>query len=889
VALTPGTRIGSYELAAQIGVGGMGEVYRATDTKLGRLVAIKVLPDAVAQDAERLARFDREARTLASLNHPNIAAIYGLEDAARTKALVMELVEGPTLADRIARGPIPVDEALAIGKQIAEALEAAHAQGIVHRDLKPANVKVRVDGTVKVLDFGLAKAMEPPAAQGASAFAPGAAADQSAGQAQTMSPTITTPAMTQAGIILGTAAYMSPEQAKGRAADSRSDVWAFGAVLYEMLTGRRAFDGDELSTTLARVIEREPDWDRLPSTLSPALRRYLTRCLHKDPRRRIQSIGDVRLAIEGAFDDLTPPLAVRGSGSTTTRWVAVLVAAVAAVWIIATQWGADERAVPEWVTGPIQFEIDPPEGVLFDSSWSYGFAVSPDGLQLVFAGIDPDGTRRLWRYPLDEAAAQPIAGTEGAWAPFWSPDSEWIGFYAGGDLRRVRPSGEDLQVIAPSLSIGEGASAFSTWAREDLILTRLDFEKITTVTPQDGMTREIEKPGVINMSFLKDGRRFLLFALGEGLLLESVGFDESRLLMEVPEGRQSLFAFASGHVLFVRDNALMARPFDEDAEDFTGDRVRVVSGIPMQAWGRTPFSVSRNGVLAYSQNPNGYDTVLAWIDRNGGRMPAVSTPQRYSGFSLSPDGERLLLSRRTADGHRDLWVRNLARGTEDKATQQIEAMGPMWAGSERFMFSSPNIYLQGSNSEPVLVERGVDGLAYARSLHGSTLVYEEWVALASNSDLWTMDLDSGEPQRLSISTPGNDSWGRLSPDGQWIAYVTDVSGKDEVWVAAFPSGEPRQSVSVGGGNFPEWRADGRELFFLAGDEMMAVPVDDEGGGIPSAVPDRLFRLNGMIPIFDSDSTPYVPDLDGQRFLVAVRTDTPASPIHVILNWPALLD
>ena len=423
MSLTPGTRLGVYEIGAQIGEGGMGAVYRATDTSLSRQVAIKVLPDAFAQDAERLARFEREAKTLAALNHPNIAAIYGLERSSGTLALVMELVEGDDLSQRIARGAIPLDEALPIAKQIAEALEAAHEQNIIHRDLKPANIKVRADGQVKVLDFGLAKAMEPAAGSSPS---------------MSMSPTITTPAMTQAGMILGTAAYMAPEQAKGRTVDRRADVWAFGCVLFEMLTGTRAFAGDDVSEVLASVLARDPDWTRLPPTLSPAVVTFIRRCLNKNPKQRIDSVQDVRLALEGAFETAAPQTTASALSSALRErltWIGaalVIVASAAAIYYLS-------RPVEERV---VRATLLPPE------NWTVGgasppsrLALSPDGRVVAFVAQGPKNAVQLWVRRIDAVSAQPLLGTDGATSPFWSPDSRSIGFFAEGKLKRIEASG----------------------------------------------------------------------------------------------------------------------------------------------------------------------------------------------------------------------------------------------------------------------------------------------------------------------------------------------------------------------------------------------------------------------------------------------------------------
>ncbi len=489
MTLSLGTRIGPYEVVAAIGAGGMGEVYRATDTHLGRDVAIKVLPEAFAHDAERLARFEREARTLAALNHPNIAAVYGLEkDPA---ALVMELIEGPTLADRIAHGAIPLEEALAIARQIAEALEAAHEHGIIHRDLKPANVKVRSDGTVKVLDFGLAKAMEPAGAGTAIV---------------SQSPTITTPAMTMAGVILGTAAYMSPEQAKGRPADKRSDLWAFGCVLYEMLTGQRAFGGADVTDTLAFVITKEPDWTRLPATTPPSIRRLLRRALEKDRKRRLSDAADARLEIEDDRVDSDAAHQHRPAKRQRLAWVAAGVFLVIAAVSLPFAVVHVRESVPE--ERPIRFDVLMPEKVNVVGAPP---AISPDGTHLAFAA-SLGGRTQLWLRRIDSTVVQPLAGTDGADYPFWSPDSRSIAFFAGGKLRKIDASGGPPQTLcdAPVSRGGDwnqdGVIVFAPTASGPLHRVASSGGTSTPLTMLDVANGEISHR---NPAFLPDGRHFV--------------------------------------------------------------------------------------------------------------------------------------------------------------------------------------------------------------------------------------------------------------------------------------------------------------------------------------------------------------------------------------------
>ena len=568
--LPPGTRFGPYEIVAPIGAGGMGEVYRATDTNLKRSVATKVLPEAVAGDAERLARFQREAELLASLNHPNIAAIYGLERSEGTTALVMELVEGPTLADRIARGPIPVDEALPIAKQIAEALEAAHEQGIIHRDLKPANVKVRDDGTVKVLDFGLAKALEPAGA--------------TSSPEDTHSPTLTSPALSQAGVILGTAAYMSPEQARGKPVDRRADVWAFGAVLYEMLTGQRAFAGEDMTDTLAAVVRAEPSWDALPEALPPTLRMFLGRCLRKDPNERVHDIADVRLALEGAFEaPLVHPNG--GSGRESLRARAILASAAA----VATLVGGvliGRASLPDPSAAPAQgltrFTVDLGPGQRLSTGnlqlekrrsgrqrpSGRSFVLSPGGRHLVYVASD-GSTTQLFRRPMDQSEATPILGTEGAHSPFFSPDGEEVAFFVGSELKRVSMETGEVRTLTtsgPAFDARRGAS----WTANDTILLA-SADGIYEVPAQGGSTSQLttgESTEHVRLFYpeLLPGGRAVLFNVAAGgvpsewnVVIESL--DTGRRHVVIEGGSDPRYV-SSGHILFVRTGRVMAVPFD---------------------------------------------------------------------------------------------------------------------------------------------------------------------------------------------------------------------------------------------------------------------------------------------------------------------------------------
>jgi serine/threonine protein kinase len=662
LSLTPGTRLGVYEVTAQIGEGGMGQVYRATDTKLKRQVAIKILPPSLAADPDRLARFQREAEVLASLNHPNIAAIHGLEETGGITALVMELVEGDDLSQRIARGAIPIDEALPIAKQIAEALEAAHEQGIIHRDLKPANIKVRPDGTVKVLDFGLAKAMELPSAMSPSV---------------SQAPTITTPAMTQAGMILGTAAYMSPEQARGKAVDKRADIWAFGAVLYEMLTAQRAFGGEDVSEVLSRVLQREPEWAALPAGLPPTLVVYLKRCLHRDLKQRIGDMHDVRLALEGAFETASPqttaPTTSAPSGGRLV-WVAALAVAAVVILALAIPTVRHLRETPPPET---RVEINTPAT---DEPGS--FALSPDGQQIVFVASG-DGASRLWVRSLATTTAQPLAGTEGATLPFWSPDSRSIAFFAGGALKRLDLGGGAPQILAPATN-GLGG----TWNADGVIVfapsrtmplmrvsvTGSPAVAVTTLGPQ--------QTGHVAPSFLPDGRRFLFFQRGgldgAGIYLGTL---DTNVSTQLTPAAGSGVLLPSGWLLWVRagTQTLVAQRLDVDKAALAGEPVTVADGVAvdLNANLNAAVSVAASGLVAYRMGTVG-QRQLTWFDRLGTAQGTVGDPDAtLSNPRVSPDGRRVVVER-TAQGNADLWLLDgtrTSRFTFDSATDYR----PVWS------------------------------------------------------------------------------------------------------------------------------------------------------------------------------------------------------------------
>ena len=686
MTLHSGVRVGAYEVVALVGAGGMGEVYRARDTRLGRDVALKVLADALGADPDRLARLHREAQVLAALNHPNIAHIYGLEESDGRRALVLELVDGPTLAERIARGPIAPDDAIAIARQIVDALEAAHEQGIVHRDLKPANIKLRPDGTVKVLDFGLAKAMTDD----------GAHAAASAGLSR--SPTITTPAMTLAGVVLGTAAYMAPEQAKGRPADKRSDVWAFGCVLFEMLSGQRTFGGDDVADTLASVLTREPDWSALPVDTPPPVRTLLRRCLQKDRRRRLADIADARLEIDDALGEPAPALLESAKRKRPTRSVrvawAIAGAALVALAVTATLW-------PRRSTSPdaavVRFTVAPPDGwTLANGLNQYGaanapVAISPDGRLVALLARNAEGKVRLWIRSLDALAVREVPDSDGATGPFWSPDSRFVGFFAGGKLKKIDVAGGSAITLCSAASFngaswgGDGTILFAQAGMNGGPILKLSS---SGGDPTPATTLEKDESFHMRPSFLPDGRHFFYRAAGVGLgaiFLASLDSRDRSVAIAAPDA--SNVAYAKGYLLLLRDAMLSAQRFDLERLQTIGEPAPVAEQVQTLA-NYAMFSASDTGVLAYSAGATGAragEFQLTWRDRSGTTQPAVARRDFYNDVTLSPDGTQASVSigirvrdqsRTTA---RDLWLVDLANGRSSRFTFETRALESVWS------------------------------------------------------------------------------------------------------------------------------------------------------------------------------------------------------------------
>jgi eukaryotic-like serine/threonine-protein kinase len=875
--LSPGTRLGPYEIVAAVGAGGMGEVYRARDRKLDRDVAIKILAEAVAADPDRIARFEREAKTLAALNHPNIAHIHGFEEADGLSALVMELVEGPTLADRIAKRPIPVDEALPIAKQIAEALEAAHEQGIIHRDLKPANVKVRDDGTVKVLDFGLAKALEPTTVIGAEV---------------TESPTITSPAMmTRVGMILGTAAYMSPEQAKGRPADKRSDVWAFGCVLYEMLTGRRAFPGDEVSDVLASILAREPNLSALPAPTPLSIRRLLRRCLQKVRNERLRDIGDARIEIQDALtqrDAEDTAITTPHADNRGWQWAA-LVSILAFVLLIATVRGL-RPAAP---TPEMHLEINTPS-----TNVPASLAISPDGRAIAFVGI-AEKQSRLWLRTFDSAKSRPLVGTDGAEDPFWSPDSRSVGFFADNKLKRVDLDGGSVRILA-RVSRGTGGA----WSRDGVILISRLGVPISRVPDTGGEPVDVSglfKQGSdFSPQFLPDGQHFLYRVRGtreaDGVYVGQLdGKLEARRLLESATG--AVYA-PSGHVLFVRQRTLFAQRFDPVGLRVMGNPFRLVEDSTDCAC--LGLSVSDTGSIAYRTTAQGAERTFVWFDRSGNELGKVGDSSMSSPL-LSPDGQRVVGYRgNPVDGNVDIWMLDVTRGVFSRLTDDVaDDTSPVWSpDGDHIVFSSnrkgtPDLYQKSAfagGSEELLWASAQPKVPDDWSSDGRFVLFESRDR-KTGADIWALPLDkTGKPGKPFpvVQTNFDEQRGQFSPGGNWIAYQSDESGRHEIYLRAFPGPGNKWPVSTNGGAQVRWRRDEKELFYVALDgRLMAVPVRLTSNGTPPEVgtPVALFAppLGGTVQQADFRHQ-YMVSSDGQRFLVATVAEGVNSPITIILNW-----
>jgi eukaryotic-like serine/threonine-protein kinase len=857
-------RLGPYEIVSALGKGGMGEVYLATDTSLKRHVALKVLPAALAFDAHRLARFQREAELLAALSHPNIAAIFGLERSAGVHALVMELVEGEELSRTIARGPLPAHDALVIAKQIAEALEAAHEQGIVHRDLKPGNIKLRPDGTVKVLDFGLAKAMASTAPSAADETIP--------------------------GTILGTSAYMAPEQAKGKPVDRRADVWALGAVLYEMLSGQRAFKGEDSTDTIAAVVSRDPDWTALPPDTSSTIRTLLRRCLARDPRQRLDSAAAVRLEIEDALTAL-PPTTGHATGPHAaygrTGWVVAIVSMLAL--------GAAVLAWAPWKPAPI-----PPETrtdiVTPATDDPASFALSPDGRQIVFAASG-DGSLRLWLRSLGTTTAQPLLGTEGGRNPFWAPDSRSIGFFTDSALKRLDLGAGAPQTVAPASS-GTGG----TWTTDGFIVfAPSPSSPLMRVPAGGGSAVPVTTFGPQEIGHrwpyaLPDGNRFLYYAGGPpdiaGIYLGAL--DSSFPTRLTPAESAGVY-HPGGWLLWVRDGSLVGQPLDVERSSLTGQPLTVADDVAVDTSERSAVSVAATGLVAY-RTGGAKQRELVWFDVSGKPLGRVGELDPTWGRPrVSPDGHRVIVGR-TIQGNQDLWLLDQARTsrfTFDAATDDISAWSP---DGTRIVFTSTrtgggDLYLKlasGAEMETRFVASDEVKTPSSWSADGRFILFHSTDPQTS-SDIWVAPVGGGAPSVL-MNTPFREVWGAFSPDGRWVAYMSNESGRPEIYVRPFtPPGAKtaggQWQVSAAGGIHPTWRPDGRELYYIGpAGSLVAVPIAVSGATLEPGTPMVRFStriLGGGVDAGQGRQYDVAPD---GRILINTVIDDVDLPITLLQHW-----
>ncbi|HEY0702964.1 MAG TPA: protein kinase [Candidatus Acidoferrales bacterium] len=950
--LTVGTQLGPYEILGPLGVGGMGEVYRARDSKLGREVALKVLPAAFASDVERMARFKREAQVLASLNHPNIAAVYGMEDgtlvagqpiavhldpnsSARTPviagtppALVMELVEGPTLAERIRLRRLELEDSLPVARQIAEALEAAHDRGIIHRDLKPANIKIRPDGVVKILDFGLAKAIQ---------------GDPASSDLQN-SPTITYMS-TMAGTILGTAAYMSPEQAKGKPLDRRTDVWSFGCVLFEMLSGKQAFTGETSSDVLADVIRGEPRWQELPESTPPRLNELIRRCLEKDPRQRLQAIGEGRIAVEQTLAEITVANASPSGAMPTARASAVFSPATSGVSTppqAASAYGispaaaaiaqpsppAPRSALPTvlalffaalaaWFAynyfthlpkpaAAIVTQLLPPDGETFALTGNYAGPpqLSPDGRYLAFVGATKDGLRRLWIRPLNDPKLQLIAGSDDATEPFWSPDSRSVAFFASGKMFRVDIAGGSPRMVTDA-SNGRGGA----WSPSHTILYGPNPSiGLWTVADAGGTGQSFSKPDPDLHTpnrrwpqFLPDGRHFLCFARSDVAAESGVfsgSLDGGPLKLVIHNDSSAIYA-PPGYLLFIQGGVLVAQKFDLRTLSVSGEPLPLAQHAEVNAIiYRGIVSASDNGLLVYGTGSGAMGSYsIHWTDRQGNVLGTIGDPAEYTDPRLSHDGQKLAVSIDTGEGGNNIWVFDLAHGTRNRVTfgNGING-GSTWSPDDKSL-----IFSSGRGGTYQLYQQPADGSGEAKRLttgvaaeiagfwsrDGKILAYTVPNAGSGFSQIWLLPM-TGDAKPYPFIQGNYDVLNpAISSDSKWLAFTSDETGHNEIYVVPLSGGPGKWQVSPGGGVEPRWSATGNEISYVSPDgDLMLAALTPTPNSVNVGNVTKLFRIGetSAFTVFRYDFPP-----DAKRFLVLTTgAQTHTDPLTVVTNWPALL-
>ncbi len=854
-----GKTLAHYEITSQLGKGGMGEVYVADDLSLDRKVALKFLPDAFADDPERMARFEREAKLLASLNHPNIAAIYGLEQAEGKRFIVMELVEGETLAQTLSKGPLPVEDALGICRQIAEGLEAAHEKGVIHRDLKPANAMISEGDKVKILDFGLAKALS----------------DERQSIDSSQSPTLTE-AMTRPGVILGTAAYMSPEQAKGKTVDKRADIWAFGCILYECLTGKRAFEGETVTETLAAVLTKELELATVPAKVRPLLHR----CLEKDPKKRLRDIGEAMVWVE------SPPESVPARKPRFLRtWAAIaallVIALATAVTLLVRSRPAAEDDRRMW------FRVDTPE--MTPQALP---CVSPDGRYIAFVGKS-EGKYLLFVRPLDGLESRPLQGTEDALYPFWSPDSQFIGFGAGGKVKKVSVSGGYPETLCdlPGTLLFRGG----TWNSDDVLLFAYASGPLHRIPASGGrpvavtaIDKNRQETSHVLPSFLPDGKHFLFTTNSTRPENTGVyiGALDSDVRIRVVGGLLNAVFADPGWLVFSRAGDLLVQHFNPDRLKAEGDPVTIVrQGVYSIRSGIAAFAVSRTNLLVYRSGIGFSSTPLIWVGRDGRQISAAYAASSQP--AVSPDGSLIAATYYQEEfASTDIWLIDTSRGIDEPLTRHPEwDQHPVWSpDGKRIAFSRSGLFqisMDGRREEKLL---DMQARPTDWSADGRFIIYRHDDS-RTNMDLWALPLFGDRKPFPVADSEFSEAQGKVSPDGRWIAYSSDESGQPEIYVQAFPSRSGRRKVSMSGGSDPRWRRNGQELFYVGADgKMMAVP-SKLGEECSFGTPVALFDAK----IFNSvrECTLYDVSADGQRFVLQQFYDSP-SQLNVISNWTSLL-
>jgi serine/threonine protein kinase/Tol biopolymer transport system component len=891
--LTSGTRLGPYEIIAPLGAGGMGEVYRARDTRLDRTVAVKVLPAHLSSEPQRRERFEREARAISALNHPHICTLFDVGREGEIDFLVMELVEGETLASRIEKGPLPPEQVLRLGAEIADALDKAHRMGITHRDLKPGNIMLTKSG-IKLLDFGLAKFTAPPAADGPL-------------NAETMLttklPGAASKPLTAEGNIIGTFQYMSPEQLEGQEADARSDIFSFGAVLYEMAAGKRAFDGKTTASVIAAVLAAEPTpISSLQPLTPPALERLIRICLAKDPDERFQSAHDLSLQLKwiseaGSQAGVAAPVVAHRRSHERIAWslaaAAVLVAAILTLVLARSYMNQPKPNVT-------RFLISPPPDV---ASWQY-MRLSPDGRLLALIGVSKDGSQKIWLRPLDSVAAQPLPETEGATSVFWSPDSEYLGFFVAGSLKKVAISGGSPQTICDVAQVGGGS-----WNADGLIIFNSGrvspLSKVSeaggTPSPLTSLDRSVEEVAHGFPWFLPDGRHFLFTSFRAASTTElwlCVGSLDSNQTKCLQRTDSPAIYTPPGNLLYLRGSTLMAQPFDVRSLAVTGDAMPIADSVQPFLIGSAAttvlaYSASENGILAYIPGgaPDQFD--LQWFDRSGKNLGMLGQPASYTGPALSPDGTRVAVAIMDPQAKaRDLWVFDLKRGTNSRLTfDPADELAPLWShDGSQIMFSSEikgsrDIYQKAASGlgDSQLVFQSKDQRKSVNdwSPDGRYVVYDPSIPPAS---LWILPLFGDRKPFVFVGGAYDAREARFSPNGRYIAYTSNETGNYEVYVQTFPDRSGKWQVSTAGGTYPVWRRDGKELYFISNGQLMAVDVATGGPKFEAGIPK---------PLFSADFRPgnwssvYAPTADGQRFLaVTTIAQQSISPVTVVTNWPS---